>query len=322
MENKMDISEKLLRVLEIKKCNQKDLAEKIGVSEKSVGRWLAGHTITQTNLKKISLKLDISMRWLTEKDYEGPQSKKAEWAYNVSKRKFSHQEAAGIYGRIYEIMKALDIKNPAKLVALANINSRLEDNHYFLGSIPDPRDIEKISMVTGYNKDYIIDGTPPRLNNKALVFQNVNKAILTGEGTPSSSESYPNVVVAHPIPIVGTVPAGFPQMAPEEDQIIDYISIPDVPRNSFAMIVSGESMSPTIRGGDYAVFTLAGGGDIKSGDPVIVLNEWGELLLKRFRKKDEEIVLTSDNPEYPVVKPNNHYKIVGKVIKVIRDIKF
>jgi transcriptional regulator with XRE-family HTH domain len=129
----MDISENLLRILEISKCNQKDLAEKIGVCEKSVGRWLAGHTITQTNLRKISLKLDISMRWLTEKDYEGPMSKKAEWAYNISKRRFSHQEASRIYDRIDEIMQALDIKTPAKLVALAEIDSPLKNDCCFFG---------------------------------------------------------------------------------------------------------------------------------------------------------------------------------------------
>ncbi len=131
-----------------------------------------------------------------------------------------------------------------------------------------------------------------------------------------------NAMMAHPIPIVGTVPAGFPQLPPDEDHVIDYLSIPDVPRDSFAMIVSGESMSPTVRSGDYAVFQIAGGGDIKSGDLVIVSNEWNELILKRFRKKDQKIVLTSDNPEYHAIAPNDHYRIIGKVIKVIRDIKF
>jgi hypothetical protein len=33
--------------------------------------------------------------------------------------------------------------------------------------VPHPWDIEKISIATGYNKDYIIDGTAPRLDKKS-----------------------------------------------------------------------------------------------------------------------------------------------------------
>jgi len=152
--------------------------------------------------------------------------------------------------------------------------------------------------------------------------------LLTGEGEMHGNEkngdfpSHPDVRKAIPIPIVGTVPAGFPETAPEEDHILDYLYLPDVPKNAFAMEVRGESMAPTVRSGDYAVFVRAGKSEIKSGDLIIVCNEWGELILKRFRKKGDEIFLTSDNPEYPTVKPNEHYRSVGKVIKVIREVKF
>ena len=124
------------------------------------------------------------------------------------------------------------------------------------------------------------------------------------------------------IPIVGTVPAGFPEMPPEEDNIIDYLYVPNVPNNAYAMMVTGESMSPTVKNGDYAVFEMAGQNDIKSGDLIITRNEWNELILKRYRKKDGKVYLASDNPEYQPITPNEQYKIIGKVIKIIRDIKF
>lgn len=45
-------------------------------------------------------------------------------------------------------------------------------------------------------------------------------------------------------------------------------------------------------------------------------NEWGEAMLKRYRVKGGEVNLTSDNFEYPAFKPNKHYRIIGKIIRV------
>ena len=61
---------------------------------------------------------------------------------------------------------------------------------------------------------------------------------------------------------------------------------------------------------------------MRNGDLIIARNEWNELLLRRLRSKEDQILLTSDNPEYKPVTPNKHYKIVGKVIRIVRDIKF
>ena len=45
-------------------------------------------------------------------------------------------------------------------------------------------------------------------------------------------------------------------------------------------------------------------------------------MLKRLKKKDDEYWLTSDNPEYQAVRPNSHYRIMGVVVRVVRDIPF
>ncbi|MEJ5227226.1 XRE family transcriptional regulator [Thermodesulfovibrio sp.] len=142
--------------------------------------------------------------------------------------------------------------------------------------------------------------------------------LLTGEGEMFQNPPVPEALPVQTVPVLGKVPAGFPEHVAEE--VVDYIALPNVPPNSYALIVKGDSMSPTIKDGDYILFVPIT--DIKNGDVVVVLNEWGETILKRFRKKDNEVFLTSDNPEYPVIKPNEHYKIVGKVTKIWREIKF
>lgn len=119
------------------------------------------------------------------------------------------------------------------------------------------------------------------------------------------------------IPILSRVPAGFPDNVSLE--IIEYISLPDVPYGSCALIVKDEGMFPIIRDGDYIVFIPKE--DIKNGDVVVVNDEWGESMLKRYREKNGEIFLVSDNTEYPTFRFNEQYKIMGKVIGVWRRVK-
>ena len=120
------------------------------------------------------------------------------------------------------------------------------------------------------------------------------------------------IKVTAPVPVLGRVPAGFPDTIAEE--IIEYISLPDAPKNSYALKVKGDSMLPTIREGDYVIFI--NDGDIKHGDVVVVNNEFGDSMIKRYRKKGAEVFFVSDNPEYKPFQPNEHYRIIGKVVDI------
>ena len=114
------------------------------------------------------------------------------------------------------------------------------------------------------------------------------------------------------IPVLGKIPAGFPDTIAEE--IVEYISLPDAPKNSYAIRVKGDSMSPNIKDGDYVLFI--NDGTLKSGDVVIVADEWNDAMVKRYRIKNREPLFCSDNPEYPCFKPNEHYRIIGKVVDI------
>jgi SOS-response transcriptional repressor LexA len=120
------------------------------------------------------------------------------------------------------------------------------------------------------------------------------------------------------IPVLGHISAGFPNIAAEE--ILGYISPPDAPAGGYALIVRGSSMEPYIKDGDYVIFV--DNGDYHSGDVLVLLDEWGDATLKRLREKDGEKYLVPDNSTYPTMKPNENYRIVGKVVKVWRDVRF
>jgi SOS-response transcriptional repressor LexA len=133
----------------------------------------------------------------------------------------------------------------------------------------------------------------------------------------SESPVHDTISVAN-IPVLGRVPSGFPDRVSEE--IIEYISLPKIPSGAYAFIVKGNSMGPNIKDGDYAIFSP--NSNIQNGDIIVVIDEWGESMLKRYRTKDDEILLVSDNPEYPSHRLTGTYKIVGKVIDIWRRIKF
>lgn len=148
-----------------------------------------------------------------------------------------------------------------------------------------------------------------------------NVSLLVGDITNESDRGDIPSEARKPIsiPVLGRVPAGFPEASTEE--VIEYISIPNAPEGAYALIVSGDSMAPSIRRGDYVIF-VPGSEGVRSGDVVIANNEWGESMCKRYRERAGEKLLTSDNPEYQPVQPNGHYRIMGKVVRVWRNIDF
>jgi len=172
------------------------------------------------------------------------------------------------------------------------------------------------TLITAEKRD--VSFLTPKLRKAILTaFPQVNSQWLeVGEGEIlAEDDTRPMFMKANAsaaIPVLGSIPAGFPDIVSE--QVIEYISLPDAPKESFALKVSGSSMNPTANDGDYVIFIQPD--NVKNGDMVIVNNEWGESFLKRYRVKNGEELLSSDNPEYPTVKPNEHYKIMGKVVDI------
>lgn len=115
------------------------------------------------------------------------------------------------------------------------------------------------------------------------------------------------------IPVVGNVPAGIPEVNEWETEYT--IQVPGMPEHYYAMKVIGDSMEPSIRAGEHVIFTLDF--TLESGNVVIVTDEYGDSMVKRYKEKYNEQYLVSDNTQYKPVKPNEGYNIVGKVINSV-----
>jgi len=126
------------------------------------------------------------------------------------------------------------------------------------------------------------------------------------------------------VPLVGKAGAGFPQMK-GDIEIIGYIETKKIPRvnpsDLIAVEVHGDSMEPTLQEGDKVIakIYIGDGFDIPNRKIVIVANQDGELLVKRLMKKDGLILLTSDNPNYPPIVPQEA-RIIGVALKLLREI--
>lgn len=121
----------------------------------------------------------------------------------------------------------------------------------------------------------------------------------------------------HPIPVVGTVRAGFGALALEEDCGVEYARVKD-PENYFYLIVRGNSMEPRIQDGDLALVhrqTALEDGDLG----VIVFGDDGEGTLKKFMRRGNTVILQPFNPEYQpqilVGEELDQLYIAGKVVE-------
>ncbi|MCM8781863.1 MAG: transcriptional repressor LexA [Candidatus Omnitrophica bacterium] len=124
------------------------------------------------------------------------------------------------------------------------------------------------------------------------------------------------------VPVLGRVAAGQPILAVEN--IEGYVAIDKTwakGENIFALKVQGESMiGAGIFNGDYALVKqqpIAENGDII----IALMND--EATLKRFFKKEDEIILKPENDQMEplIIKKNsNGFKIIGKVIGIFRGL--
>jgi SOS-response transcriptional repressor LexA len=146
--------------------------------------------------------------------------------------------------------------------------------------------------------------------------------LYTGKGEMFSTVPLPDTLIQEfvttRIPLLKKIPQGFPDCVNEEE-ICDYVSLPDVPLGCYAIITYGDFMAPTIRDGDMVIFKT--GGEVNNKDIILVNNRWGEVILRRYRIVAAEVVFSPDNHAYAPFKPDNTTRIIGTVVGVWRKVK-
>ena len=162
-------------------------------------------------------------------------------------------------------------------------------------STPDPKTVARLAELLDTTTDYLLGVGQPQTQQ-------------FGGPVGSYAES--------PVPVVGTVRAGYGALAFEEDYGVEMAPVKD-PDNYFYLIVKGDSMEPRIHDGDYALVRRQP--TLSNGELGVMVFGEGEGTLKRYLQRGSAVVLQPFNPDYDemVIRGEelNDLYIVGKVIE-------
>lgn len=145
-------------------------------------------------------------------------------------------------------------------------------------STPNPNMVAQIADVLGTTADFLLGFNHP------------------GPETQEAEERFFGGRQHYPIPVIGTVKAGYGGLAFEEDYGTEYACVKD-PENYFFLVVKGDSMEPRIFDGDLALVhrqTTLDDGDLG----IMVYGDEGEGTLKKFLRRGSAVVLKAFNPTY------------------------
>jgi len=120
------------------------------------------------------------------------------------------------------------------------------------------------------------------------------------------------------VPLLNSIPQQWPDVDPED--IKEYLRFPEASDNYWAIQARGEGMTPLVRDGDLVVFEIKE--EFSDGDLVAALDPWGELLVRRYRKRHPDFFLISENSSYPPQQIDNRYELIGLVRTVWHSVRF
>lgn len=122
----------------------------------------------------------------------------------------------------------------------------------------------------------------------------------------------------HELKVLGTVEAGFPTLAEQEE--MDTISLDEYlltnPSKNYMLKVIGRSMIEAgIAPNDLVI--VESEKEPKNGD-IIVAEVDGAWTMKYFQRRKNEVVLVPANRDYPLIYPKSELRVGGVVVSLIK----
>lgn len=156
-------------------------------------------------------------------------------------------------------------------------------------------------------------------------FYGVNSLWLIGNDVPKYSlnniDEIGNPVI--PVPVLGTVKAGYDYMAQEnwEGTIDVDKSLVGNGEDYFALKIKGDSMSPTLIENDIVIIKKQD--DFENGDIVVAIINGDEATIKKGKKSDSSILLQPLNTNYePLIFTYDEMKTIPvTIVGVVKQLK-
>lgn len=192
--------------------------------------------------------------------------------------------------------------------------------------IGDSTTIE-FSEQTGFNRTYLskylnlrLDRPPSPNLLRAIAGQAVSyEELMSSCGYITTAQVPLQKMV--PIPVIGATHAGLPALAVEDIESYEFVESSELSsaHTYFYLRVEGDSMINARICNNDLVF-IRRQEDVESGDIAVVIIDNEYTALKRICKKQDTIILNSENPAYaPIVfskDDTSRLRIIGKVLHV------
>lgn len=218
------------------------------------------------------------------------------WRYSAVKILHKNIESAGSVGARFKLIRQFRNMTQKEFSASLGIVQG------FLCSIENGKKAPSATLLIalqhlyGINRDWLQNGSgemfapPPRLSSSAA-----DPAIPLYSAPPA---------------LLDTLPA---------DSSTEFISLPGVPGGCFAFEYRGDYMAPTIRDGDIVI--IKPGDQPVPGEIILFVGKWGDAVLRRYRRKGDDIYCSADNSAYTAFRPDAGTKIIGIVHAVWRRMR-
>lgn len=189
--------------------------------------------------------------------------------------------------RLIYLMNRRDVKNAAELARMTGL-TQVAIRNYIRGiKVPNAQALVKLSRALVTTSDYLLSGSALRPDRIPLLTK------IPG-GDPKSWSD-------------GEYPAGYGY------EFIDRGDITDT--NAFALVVEGDSMSPSINSGDIVI--VSPGTPVANRSIAAIAINGDERTLKRVVFLDQDrVLLQPDNESYtPMVCAKNDITLIGRVVE-------
>ena len=215
-------------------------------------------------------------------------------------------------------MKGLKQKEFANFIGLNNIvslsryeNNTTKQNISILLNISKKCNVSLNWIITGKGEMY----------KRRKFSESCPKYKIEGKIPCKIPGEIPCKIPVRPVPVLNTIPAGFPE-TPIEDNIIDWIFIPMDLKDpkAFALIITGKSMYPKIDDGEIVVISPKT--EVTSGQ-IGAFRINNDVAIKRLLIKDGETYLMSENPEHLPIKLKSGDKLetIGLAVYQVKKIQ-
>lgn len=104
-------------------------------------------------------------------------------------------------------------------------------------------------------------------------------------------------------------------IAESEDGGFGRLLVPEVNDGDESFRISSMAMAPLVVAGDYAVIEKV---EVKVGDMVAFLDQWGNINLRWLREKDGTKFFVAENQEYPPIEKSEREQLVGRVVATVK----